>query len=160
MESDFSIRNEIDSVSTGHDPSMHELLNTYKFPPANPSPANYQASYPAGGSNEAVLGNLIGQLQGSIQGLSNNNQRQRTTNLGGLQLNIDPDVLRWILLLGFLILITWLFMRSNNKRRNPLKRRLKRLEKQMKRLGLPKGKKVKKSLAIDDLDDDDDDDDD
>jgi len=137
MESDFSIRNEMDSLNNDHDPAIREVLNNYKFPPPQmgqqppPPPAYY------GSGNEAYLSNLLGQIQG---GMANNAQQ----GMGGLQLKVDPEVLRWLLLLGFLILIVWLFMKSKQRRRNPLKRRLKRLEKQM--LKLHGRKKRRKSL--------------
>jgi len=144
---DFSIRNEIDSL--GHtDHELGGLLSRYNIPhgPSQPPPPRMNA--PAG---DPYLANLIGQLQGAI----GNTQRQPTRQLGGgFNLNIESDTLKWLLVLLFLLVVLWLVFTYTRSKpepslaRNPLKRRLRQLEAQVKRM---RSQKLKE-LPSDDID--------
>lgn len=138
MEDDFSIRNEIDSLGQ-YDHELGGLLHKYNMPQAfGPPPAPRPAGDP-------YLANLVGQLQGTLNGW----QAPARPNLGnsGFSLNIESDTLKWLLVLLFLLLVLWLVFTYTRPRpvaaRNPLKRRLRKLEAQVKRMQA-------KSLPVDD----------
>jgi hypothetical protein len=150
MEYDFSIRKEVDGLNVG-DPSIRELLNSYKLPPQGSQPTAGFSGPTSFSGNDTYLGNLLGQIQGSVAQLSSSKKRSSE----GLQLSIDPEVLRWIVVLSAILLIVWLFFKAESakRKRNPLNRRLKRLEKQVRRMSSAK----RKALRLVDDDDDDDD---
>ena len=138
MEPDFVTRNHIDSVPMG-DAETRRLLNTYKFPPPQPQQQHQMPQAPAGafpvfmgGNSDAVmLGNMIGQLQGTI----NQQNQQRSSGFGGLNLSIDSDVLKWLLLLLVVALLIWVvFKIKSSQRRNPMLKKMKRIEKELKML--------------------------
>lgn len=108
-EPDFITRQHLDSLVPSSDPSTFELLNRYKNPPVEvnsprPPQQQFMGSFPVAmqGNNDAVmLGHMIGQLQGTLQ---NKNQNQPKSNFDGLSLNVNSDILRWVILFLFLAL--------------------------------------------------------
>ena len=159
MEPDFVTRNELDSLFPENDPSTSELLNTYKFPPKEVTPSQPQAQSQSQMSgfgvynpHSAFIGHMLGQLQTDVKNLS----KPAKNTLDGIQFSANADILRWICLFAFLLLFVYVVMKLQRQRRNPL-RRLKRLERELKRLKNP--------IALDlddsdeDLDDEDEDDD-
>lgn len=141
MEPDFVTRNHLDSMPAS-DPETRRLLNAYKFPPAQPPrqtpppPQQLAGTFPvfAGGQTDAlILSNMIGQLQGT---LNQHNQPKQSSNLGGLNISVDSDVLKWLLLIVVIVILIWLVlkMRPAGSRRNPMAKRMKRIEKELKML--------------------------
>lgn len=135
-EPDFITRQHLDSLVPCNDPSTFELLNRYKKPPIEVNlprpPQQFAGSFPVAvqGNNDAVmLGHMIGQLQGTIQ------NSKATSNFDGLSLNVNSDILRWVVLFIFLALLVWVVFAVQKKlRTNPTVERLERLEKQIRRL--------------------------
>jgi hypothetical protein len=158
MEADFTIRNHLDSVPT-EDLKTFELLNKYKNPPSD-IPLQQPVAPPSnlGGSNDVMIGNMLGQIQGYLQNLGNQ-RMDKNNGFDGFQLNIGADVLRWIILIVILIVLIWVILKVTEKRRNPLHRRMKKLEKQIKKLRSFK-KNPKQLTKDDDLDYSDEDEDD
>jgi len=134
MEFDFTTRHHLDSLAPHNDPSIAELLNQYKKPPT--AGQDLQAPVRTGGGGDSMfLSNLIGQLQGAINSLVYGQSQNK--QLSGLQLNVNADILRWFLLLVFVLALVFLIiqiMHYRQARRNPLKKRLKKLEKEIKAL--------------------------
>jgi hypothetical protein len=127
----------MESLTPMPDPGLAEVMNKYKFPPiiATPQPppqpmGGYPQGYygPMNGSsnNDMLLGNILGQLQSNTQ--------KQNTGLDGFQLNINMEILRWLLLIILLAVLIWLIFRVQQKRKNPLKKRLRKLEKEFKRM--------------------------
>ena len=153
MESDFTTRQHIDSLTPVSDPNLTEVLNKYKFPPVFPTAqqqpmGNFAAPYygpPQGSSNnDMLLGSILGQLQANQQN-SNPNQN----GLSGFQLNINTEVLRWLLLIILLAVLIWLVLKVQKNRKNPLKKRLRKLEKEYKRMRKSRRKKNPQALEMD-----------
>lgn len=144
MESDFTTRHHLDSVVPFSDPGIGELLHKYRNPPievkmpqfagSTEAPAQAQAQAQAQASN-AYISNMLGQLQGVVQSMASNRE---TPNLSGsgLQLSVNADILRWMVVLAFaIVLVVVIFQFMNHRRaKNPLKKRLKRLENEIKAL--------------------------
>lgn len=157
-ESDFITRQHLDSLIPCNDPSTFELLNRYKNPPVEvnlprPPQQQFMGSFPVAvqGNNDAVmLGHMIGQLQGTLR-------NQPKSNLDGLSLNVNSDILRWVVLFIFLALLVWVVFTVQKKlRTNPADERLERLEKQIRRLKRNRNKRRKKNPKIIQEDEDDD----
>lgn len=142
MEPDFVTRQHLESVPAPTDPETRRLLNSYKFPPSQqPSPgfpvppkAPPAGTFPVfvGGQTDAlILSNMIGQLQGTLQ----QNQTNKS-NLGGLNLSIDSDVLKWLLLIVVIVALILLVLklRPMAARRNPMTKRMKKIERELKML--------------------------
>ena len=111
MESDFTIRNHLDSVNLSNDPSVFELLNRYK---ESPEPS----------------------VQPSTLGDSGLETRKDTPELkkdtDGLSLSVGPDVVKWVVLLVVVLLLVWLFAKKDKK--SKLAKRMKSIEKELIRL--------------------------
>lgn len=142
MESDFVTRNHIDSLT--NDPGTFELLNKYKFPPQDvpfqlpPQQAPSQNFGDYNNSNQAFFGNIFGQIQGYLQ------SNKKDNNFDGLQLNINADVLRWLILLIILVVLVWVIWQVQKKRRqNPLKKKLAKIEKQIRKLSMHRNPDIK-----------------
>lgn len=161
MESDFVTRNHIDSVTPFADPSISDLLLKYRIPPVEIKTPTTHAGLGqqdlAGHSNNAsnvYISNMLGQLQGSIQSMMNNKEPQNLAG-SGLQLNINSDILRWMIVLVFVIVLVIVIFRYMSYRRsitrNPLKKRLRRLENEMKAM-----RSRKNPVALEDSEADDD----
>lgn len=164
MESDFVTRQHVESLTPHSDPSLAEVLNNYKFPPKNPPQpqqppqmGGYQMPFFGGAptsNNDMLLGNILGQMQASLQ----NNQKGQ---LDGIFINVN--ILKWLLLIILLAILIWLALKVQKENQSPLTRRLKKIEKEMKRMRRFKRKKNPKSLPleadIDDIDNIDDEDD-
>lgn len=136
MESDFTTRHHIDSVTPFADPGIGELLLRYRQPPIEPKPVQFSGvENQSNSSSNLYISNMLGQLQGTLQSLTGNSKE---TNLSGtgLQLSINTDILRWMIVLAFaIVLVVVLFQCMNyRKTRNPFKRRLRRLENELKAL--------------------------
>ena len=153
MESDFITRQHIESLTPDPDPNFAEVLNNYKFPPvSNPSPPPmigyngyppYFGAAPVSSNNDMLLGSILGQLQA-------NQQKPATSNLDGLQININLKVLSWILIILLLAVLIWLALRAHEARRNPLKQRLRKLEKQFKKMRKLRRNPEEKAPALED----------
>jgi hypothetical protein len=150
MESDFTTRQHMESLTPMPDPSLAEVMNKYKFPPIIPTPQPQpMGGYPQGhygppqgsSNNDMLLGNILGQLQ-------SNTQKQNTNGLDGFQLNINMEILRWLLLIILLAVLIWLIFRVQQKKKNPLKKRLRKLEKEFKRMRKHR-RKNPKALEVD-----------
>lgn len=138
MESDFVTRQHIDSLTPASDPAMAEVLNNYKFPPKNPpqmpTPAPMMGGYPApypyfgGSNNDMLLGNILGQMQAKLD------KQENVNNFNGLQFNISMEILRWFVLILVLALLVWLVLKITSKKKSPLNRRLRKIEKEMKKM--------------------------
>ena len=156
MESGFVTQQHVDSLRHT-DPGFAEVLNRYKFAPSNP-PVQSQSSGFSGAPNGAVgavghtdavlLSNMLGQIQAGLRG---NGPTPTGQGFDGFQLNINSDVLKWIVLLLLILLLVWLFLKANKKRKNPLSKRLEQVESQ---LHLLKRKSKKSSPAVEDESDD------
>jgi len=109
MESDFTIRNHLDSVNLSNDPSIFELLNRYKESPVSESSA------------KPSLGD---------SGPANDLPAKKDTD--GLSLSVGPDVVKWVALLVVVLLLVWLFNKKNKK--SKLAKRMKNIEKELIRL--------------------------
>lgn len=136
MESDFTTRHHLDSVVPFSDPSMGELLHRYRNPPVEVKPPQFSGNSeaPASASN-AYVSNMLGQLQGVVQSMMNNKEPQNLSG-SGLQLSVNADILRWMIVLAFAIVLVVVIFQFMNRRRakNPLKKRLKRLENEIRAL--------------------------
>jgi len=159
-EPDFITRQHLDSLVPCNDPSTFELLNRYKDPPVEVNPPQppqqpFLGSFPVAvhGNNDVVmLGHMIGQLQGTLQ---NQNQGQSKSNFDGLSLNVNSDILRWVILFIFLALLVWvIFIVQKKLRANPADERLERIEKQLRRLKRHRSKRKKNPRILQDEDDD------
>lgn len=150
MEADFSIRKEIDALAGSYDPSLRELLSKYKFDiPSNLSGVGSN-SQPLSGNNDSIIGNLVGQLQATLNGFHSRKQEDNT-KLDGLNLNVNADILRWIIILLFIAFIIWLVLFRKSKRKNPLNKKLKKIEKDIKELkSLKKGKSRRRRKSLSD----------
>jgi len=146
-EPDFITRQHLESLNPSNDPSVFELLNRYKFPPSEPkqqAPSQFQGAFPVpvqnNDTNAVMLGHMMGQLQGTLQ-----NQDKKST-FDGISLNINSDVMRWIILLLFLALLAVVvFVVFNRGKETKSSKRLRKLEKQLKKLNnYSRGKKNKK----------------
>lgn len=161
-ESDFITRHHLDSLVPSSDPSTFELLNRYKHPPIEANPPRppqqqFMGSFPVAvqGNNDAVmLGHMIGQLQGTLQN-QGQNQSQLKSNFDGLSLNVNSDILRWVILFIFLALLVWVvFIVQKKLRDNPTDERLERIEKQLRRLKKHRSKRKKNPKILQDEEDD------
>lgn len=136
MEADFTTRHHLDSVNPHTDPSIRELLNIYKNAPVEAKVPNF-SNFDSGSSPKSdnlYISNMLGQLQGAINSIT----RKDSSFSGGdgLQLSVNADILRWMLVLVFLVVfvvVLFQFM-SYRRAKNPLKRRLKKLENEIKAL--------------------------
>ena len=108
MESDFSIRNHLDSINLSNDPSVFELLNRYKEEPSSTS------------SNRSTLGNS--------EPVSRLPEKK---DVDGLSLSVGPDVVRWVVLLVVVLILVWLLQRN---KKSKLTKRMKKIEKELIRL--------------------------
>jgi len=148
MESDFVTQQHVDSLRHT-DPGFAEVLNRYKFAPSNPPIPSQISGFSgapigAGGvvhTDAVLLSNMLGQIQAGMRGNVPNSTGQ---GFDGFQLNINSDVLKWIVLLLLILLLVWLFLRANKKRKNPLSKRLEQVESQL----LLLKRKSKKSLPM------------
>lgn len=134
MESDFTTRQHLDSVVPYSDPSMGELLHRYRNPPVEPkmpqfSGATEGPSQTSNTASNAYISNMLGQLQGVVQSMASNKEPPNLAG-SGLQLSVNADILRWMIVLAFAIVLVVVIFQFMNRRRtkNPLKKRLKRLE--------------------------------
>ena len=132
MESDFTTRHHLDSVVPFSDPGIGELLHKYRNPPIEVKMPQFAGSAEAPAqaqASNAYISNMLGQLQGVVHSMANNRE---TPNLSGsgLQLSVNADILRWMIVLAFSIVLVVVIFQFMNQRRakNPLKKRLKRLE--------------------------------
>lgn len=124
MDSDFTTNQHLESLANG-DSSLHEILNRYKFAGGTTKSNNYiPASHSAhfGEANAILLSNMLGQMQAKMDNTS------KTVNLDGFQLNINSDVLKWIVLLLLVLLLVWLFLKANKRKKNPLSKKIEKLE--------------------------------
>lgn len=155
MDSDFTTNQHIESLSNG-DPSLREVLNRYKFAtggiPMKPSGqmGGHSPSY-FGEANAILLSNMLGQLNAKMD-----NTPPKSGNFDGFQLNINSDVLKWIVLLLLVLLLVWLFLKANQRKKNPLSKKIDKLETEIHRLKKFKKKKevLKDDDDLDDLEDD------
>ena len=137
MESDFTTRHHLDSVTRFADPGIGELLLRYRNPPVEPKPIQFsgvEATAP-GTTPNLYISNMLGQLQGMVQSMANGRPNDNLAG-SGLQLNINADILRWMIVLAFaivLVLVLFQYM-SYRRTRNPLKRRLRKLENEIRAL--------------------------
>jgi len=136
MESDFTTRHHLDSVVPFSDPSIGDLLHKYRNPPVETRSPQFSGATeaPAQASN-AYISNMLGQLQGVVQSMANNKEPSNLSG-SGLQLSVNADILRWIVVLAFAIVLVVIIFQFMNyrKAKNPLKKRLKRLENEIKAL--------------------------
>ena len=168
MEPDFVTRQHTESLVSSSDPSIAEVLNNYKFPPETPQPqmpspmAGYNPQF-GSSNNEMLLGTMLGQMQANMQ---NKNQPAQSP---GFQLNINTEVLRWLIVLLLVATLIWIIFRVSRKEKSPLRRRLRKLERNYRKLYKARRKNPKALLDsdndtsdfldddLDDLDDFDDD---
>jgi hypothetical protein len=158
MESDFVTRQHIDSLVPASDPNIAEVLNNYKFPPKNPQPqpqpqmggyspySNFNAN---NDNNNMFLGAMLGQMQANMQ---NQNKKE----FDGFQLNINTEVLRWFLVLLLVATLIWLVFKLSSRGKSSSNRRLKKLERNYRKLMKYKRKNPKPlpdSNIADDFDD-------
>jgi hypothetical protein len=143
MEPDFVTRQHLDSLNLSSDPSTFELLNKYKFPPADPKPQMQGLSGFSGpppqqynnGNANLLFGNMLGQIQGVLQQMGNSQKQPSKSSFDGLQLSVNSDILRWVVLLVILIVLIWVVLKILDKRRkNPMRKRMKKLEKKLRKL--------------------------
>ena len=157
MESDFTTRQHIESLTPHSDPHLAEVLNNYKFPPPSiPKPTPPQMSgipmgvYPVMPSNnDMLLGNILGKMEAKLDG------QGRGGNLNGIQFSLSSELLKWLVLILILAVLIWILLQFRKPRTNPVNRRLKKLERQLKRMRR-KRKKNPKPLELDEDDEDDD----
>ncbi len=109
MESDFTIRNHLDSVNASNDPSVFELLNRYKESPISESSAKSSL-----GDSEPA------------------NALPLKKETDGLSLSVGPDVVKWVVLLVVVVLLVCLLSKKGKK--NKLAKRMKKIEKELIRL--------------------------
>ena len=139
MESDFTTRHHLDSVVQFSDPSIGALLHRYRNPPVEPKLPQFSGTSageaPTNGSN-AYISNMLGQLQGAIQAMAGNKDQSSNLAGSGLQLSVNADILRWMFVLAFaLVLVVVMFQFMNRRKtKNPLKKRLRRLEDEIRAL--------------------------
>jgi hypothetical protein len=112
---------------------MRELLHTYRNPPPEPKPVQFAGAEPS--NSNVYISNMLGQLQATIQSMSSNRESPSLAGTG-LQLNINADILRWMVVLAFVIVIVVMLFQfmSRRKAKNPLKKRLKKLENELRAL--------------------------
>jgi len=139
MESDFTTRHHLDSVVHFSDPSIGDLLHKYRNPPIEIKPTQFSGPSPventATSSSNAYISNMLGQLQGVIQSMAGNKEPQQNLAGSGLQLSVNADILRWMLILVFaIVLVVVMFQFMNRRKKNPLKKRLRRLENEIRSL--------------------------
>lgn len=148
MDSDFTTQSHLESLAQ-NDPSLREILNRYRSAPGNSNFSGLPVSSNLGGGsgNAVLLSNMLGQVQMGIQNLNSSN---KNTNLDGFSLNVNADILRWIVLLLLVILLVWLFLKVNKKKKNPLSKKVERLEEEMGTL-----KKLRKEKTKDEDEDED-----
>lgn len=154
MEPDFTTRNHLESVNLNSDSAIRELLNNYKFSPsagtpaggAHPFPTPFQSpilgSFPVamgGAADSLVLSNMLGRLQADLE------RQKSPSELSGLSLNVNADILRWLILLIIVAILVWVILKvKNGSKEKRLARKVRRLEKQLGRM--------RKSNPTDDLD--------
>jgi len=140
MESDFTTRHHLDSVVPFSDPGIGDLLHKYRNPPVEPKPLQFSGNQGFHGDTQGssasnvYISNMLGQLQGVVQAMSGANKEPPNLAGSGMQLSINADILRWMLVLAFaivLVVVLFQFM-SKRKAKNPLKKRLRRLENEIK----------------------------
>jgi len=135
MESDFTTRHHLDSVTPHSDPSVSDLLLRYRHPPVETKSTKFSMPEARPSGSDLQLGSILGQLQGAVQSLLSRDKDQ--TNLGGsgLQLSINSDILRWLIVLLFILVFAIVLLKYMNYRRaivrNPLKKRLRKLEQEL-----------------------------
>jgi hypothetical protein len=159
MESDFVTRQHIESLTPHSDPHLAEVLNNYKFPPpAVPKPSPPQMGgmpmgvYPVMPSNnDMLLGNILGKMEAKLDGGNNN-------TLNGISFSLSSELLKWLILILILAVLIWIVLQFRKPRTNPVNRRLKKLERQLKKMR--RHKRRKKNPKPLDLDEDEDEDDD
>lgn len=166
MESDFVTRHHLDSVTRYSDPGIADLLHKYRTAPADPKPlpnlsnlAGF-AQPEAASSSNVYISNMLGQLQGSIQSMMNKEPSTLAGTGSGLQLNVNSDILRWMIVLIFalaLVMVMFQYMSYRRRTKNPLKGRLRRLEKEIRKL---RSRKNPAELADSGVDSDSDEDED
>tara|TARA_B100000614_G_scaffold228765_1_gene220770 strand:- start:75 stop:560 length:486 start_codon:yes stop_codon:yes gene_type:complete len=158
MESDFVTRQHVESLTPHSDPHLAEVLNNYKFPPPSiPKPAPHQFSgvpmgvYPVMPSNnDMLLGNILGKMEAKLDGNNSSN------TLNGISFSLSSELLKWLVLILILAVLIWIVLQFRKPRTNPVNRRLKKLERQLKRMRR-KRKKNPKPLELDEDEDEDDD---
>jgi hypothetical protein len=136
MESDFTTRQHLDSVVPFSDPSMGELLHRYRNPPVEPKmPQSSGTTEGPSQASNAYISNMLGQLQGVVQSMASNKEPSNLAG-SGLQLSVNADILRWMVVLAFAIVLVVVIFQFMNRRKakNPLKKRLKRLENEIRAL--------------------------
>lgn len=129
MESDFSIRNEIDSISH-RDESFDQILNRYGKGNKGKEPTS---TPPVREKSQNYLELLLSQLQSNINYLFSRNKSKfgedPSTESTGFKLVVGPETLKWIALLLFIIIVLiLLFKERRPRRRNPLKKKILKLE--------------------------------
>lgn len=143
MESDFVTRQHLESLSNG-DGGFSEVLNRYRVGAQNPSPPPpqfggnpYYAPNPSlNGGDAVLLSNMLGQIQAGIRSNSDNSPA-RSSNYGqgeGFQLNINSDVLKWVGLLLLVLLLVWLFLRVNKKKKTSIGKKIDNLQDEIRTL--------------------------
>lgn len=160
MESDFVTNQHVESLQNS-DAAMREILNRYKSAPNNPSPHQHFSGFsgisnPGGvGHTDAVLlSNMLGQVLANSQRGNFGATAATPASSDGFQLNINSDVLKWVVLLLLVLLLVWLFLRANKKRKNPLRKRLALLEDELLSLKKKSHKKIKSDEDDEDSDED------
>jgi len=149
MDSDFVTRQHIESLTDG-DSSFREVLNRYKFAPGHSPTKNVNVAPTSFNGDAIMLSNMLGQIQAGVQRLNGTNSPSIGSD--GFQLNINADILKWVVLLVLVLLIVWLFLRAN-KRRNPLSKKVEKLEEDISHLKKFQKKNPKALEAKDEVDD-------
>lgn len=129
MEPDFSIRNELDSISH-RDESLDSVLSRY------PESAASKETTP---TNAPVIGSMLSNLQSSLGFLHRDNQFIKSklgdsSDEAGVKLVVGAETLKWIVLLLIILIGLVLFFNNKKKRKNPLKKRLLALETEIRSL--------------------------
>lgn len=128
MERDFSIRNEVDSISH-RDESLDQILSRYYSEQTATNNKTVTVS-----DKPNLLESLVTQLQSSVNYLLNRDSHPKLGEApkeeSGFKLVIGPETLKWVALLLFVVIILMLFLSSQKKkgRKNPLKKKILALE--------------------------------
>lgn len=113
------------------DEGIGEILNRYKPnalpqpPPPQQTPPAFNGAFPILAGDSALMAHMMGRMQADLD-------RNR---LGGIQLNFGSDILKWLVLLTVVVILVvalFFFLRKNHM--SPTEHRLRKMEKQLKRL--------------------------
>ena len=143
MEPDFVTRQHLESLSNG-DSGFAEVLNRYRLgsapsPPPPPPPQYFGNPYHApppvlnGNGDAVLLSNMLGQIQAGIQHTQNNSP-SKFSNYDGFQLNINSDILKWVGLLLLVLVLVWLFLKVNKKKKTSIGKKIDNLQDEIRTL--------------------------